>query len=151
MLQTILLWTYRSHWHATTHHKRVTRYSNSCNLSKRSYYRLCLPKCSKTCSLERKVKNINASKQCSKSSLLQLPAKIKGKFELQNQQDWFYLNMIRNVSVKHCGWAFCFQLFVTHQSPISTYVLFSMFYRINSGRKYFPIFSCLCSMKLENV
>jgi len=60
-----------------TYHKRVTRYSNSCNLSKRSYYRLCLSKCSKTCSLERQVENINTSNQSLKTSLLQLPHKSK--------------------------------------------------------------------------
>lgn len=45
------------------------------------------PNVAKPAPWKEKQKNIKTSKQCSKSSLLQLPAKIKCKFELQNQQD----------------------------------------------------------------
>lgn len=84
------------------------------------------PNVAKPAPWKEKQKNINISKQCSKSSLLQLPAKIKGKFELQNQQDWSYLNMIRNVSVKHCGSAFC--LFSTvHNSSVPNFYICTFF------------------------
>jgi len=34
-----------------TLHKRITRYSSSCNLTKRGYHWLCLSKCCKTCTI----------------------------------------------------------------------------------------------------